>query len=152
MILAGSPSCQLRDPVSMCSCCNVIVYAAEGKLRCEINLSEVRLSAASCSVCAVLLVALRRCDADGNGKISLRRTSYALIADAKDQRLLRFCVDPGEPLFPLVVLVCGSKLIVCAYCRVRGKPQLHRPSWSPNLDRTCEPRTIYIAPRLASLV
>jgi hypothetical protein len=83
----------------VCGCCRDIVYAAETNSTydtCEVGLSEVQSSAASCSVCAVLLVALQHCDTDDGGKILLRRTRFGLIAEVRDLRLLRFSVDPGE--------------------------------------------------------
>jgi hypothetical protein len=61
--------------------------------------------AASCSVCAMLLVVLQRWDLERNGKVDLQRTRSALTAGPSGPRLLRFSVDPGQHLFSLSLLL-----------------------------------------------
>jgi hypothetical protein len=104
-IFAGSTSCDLSAPVSVCCCCRDVIQAAETDLEYETDLSQVQTSAVHCPVCSELLAALQRCDAD-RGKVSLGRTCSAVIVKATGLRLLRLSVDPGEHLFPLTMLVC----------------------------------------------
>lgn len=80
--------------MSVCSCCRDVVCAERVRREVETDLSEVRKSAAGCSVCALLLSALQRCEVDGNGKVVLRKTPREVLAEPTNLRLLRFSVDP----------------------------------------------------------
>lgn len=96
--LSGLPFRPLPSTVQPCSCCSAIVSEVHIVTTYTISVSDIRTSAENCSICKLLLQALRRFRGDDDGNIDIKRRPSALSVGARGPRVLRFCADPKGPV------------------------------------------------------
>ncbi|KAF2197334.1 HET-domain-containing protein [Delitschia confertaspora ATCC 74209] len=96
-LYAGIPLRPLPVAIRCCPCCSDIVDGLDIGATFNADLSNMRTSAESCSICRILLRAFELYGNNNDRYISVKRKRSALIAGENGPRLLRFCTDPEDP-------------------------------------------------------